>query len=101
MVEPDDGTGIVRVGAGTLGNLPNIGVRPAGSDDPVMSRVVGAVVVVRTFRRLFIEHSVRMHAVTLGPIVLEEDLDTVSDLAAEPAPHQSTILPPSRTLLNL
>src|SRR5437870_1573064 len=69
MIEPDDGTGIVGSWSRTLGHFPAVGMSPAGRYDSVMRGIVGAIVVVRTLRRLFVEHAVGMHAVALSPVV--------------------------------
>ena len=52
----------------------------------------GAVVVVRALGVFFVEDAMRMHAVGVGSVVLEEDLDGVADLCAQNRSHQAEVL---------
>src|SRR5664279_1684786 len=62
-----------------LGDLPNIGMSRAGRHATVsFVRSAGAVVVVRALGILLIQHAVRMHAVGMRAVVLEDNLDRVA-----------------------
>ena len=64
-----------------------------------MTRIIGAVVVVRAFGRLLVKDAVRVHAVALRPIVLEEDLDGISHLGMHRRAEQTKMLPLRRSFL--
>ncbi len=100
MVKPDNRAGIVGSGAGAFRYLPDVSVGCTGGDQPVVSWVVGTVIVVGTLGIFFVEDSVGMHAVALSPIVLEKDLDGVADLGMHRRAEQSKMLPLWRALLD-
>src|SRR5438045_9456719 len=99
MVEPYNRIGIVRAGSGAFRHLPRIRVSSSGSYDSVMTRIIGAVVVVRAFGRLLVKDAVRVHAVALRPIVLEEDLDGISHLGMHRRAEQPQMLRLTRSFL--
>src|SRR5579862_9448103 len=93
VVEPEDGTGVGRAGSGALGNLPDVDMGGSGGHAAIfLVGAAGIVVVVGAFGVLLIENSVWMHAVGVGGVVSEEDLDGVAYFGAQDRPHEPEIL---------
>ncbi len=65
----------------------------------IVGWVVGSVAVIGTFGALLIENSVGMHAVVLGSLILEKNLNGISDLGVQSRAKKAKVFPLQRALL--
>src|SRR5208282_1121600 len=92
MIEPHDGTRVVRARASALGDFPDINVSLSGRD----AHVVGhrsAIIVTSTLGTFRVEDSVRMHGEGMSGIVLEDDADGVAHFRAQHRSQHPEMLP--------
>src|SRR5207344_3429648 len=94
VVHPDDRAAFAVRGARALRYGPLVGARCARLDAELLAR---AVVVLGALGVLRVEDAVRMQAVPMLAVVLEDDLDRVADFRAHERTHHPEMLPLART----
>jgi len=65
----------------------------AERDHPIVTGIIGSIVVIGAFRSFFVKDSVRMHAVTLRPVVFEKYLNGVPNFGVQYRPEKAQVLP--------